>query len=67
VVPYNPYLSVKYRAYINVKVCASIKAIKYINKYIYKGNDRITVQLLDNNDKISKYLYGRYIGPTEAV
>jgi hypothetical protein len=67
IVPYNPYLSAKYRAHINVKACASVKAIKYINKYIYKGNDRTTVQLSDDNDKISKYLHGRYIGPTEAV
>ena len=67
IVPYNPYLSVKYRAYINVEVCAFIKAVKYINKYIYKGDDRITIQLLDNNDEISKYLHGKYIGPTKAV
>ena len=67
IVLYNPYLSIKYRAYINIKVCASIQAIKYINKYIYKGDNRITVQLLDNNNKISKYLYSRYIGPIEAI
>ena len=67
IVLYNLYLSAKYYAYINVEVYASIKAVKYINKYIYKGNDRITVQLLDNNNEINKYLYGRYIGPTEAV
>ena len=67
VVPYNPYLSAKYRAHINVEVCASVQAIKYINKYIYKGDDRTTVQLSDNNDEISKYLHGRYIGPTEAI
>ena len=67
IVPYNLYLSIKYRAHINIEVCASVQAIKYINKYIYKGDDYITVQLLDDNNKISKYLYGRYIGPTEAV
>jgi len=38
-VPYNPYLSGNYRAYINIKVCAFMQAIKYINKYIYKGGD----------------------------
>ena len=67
IILYNPYLSAKYYAYINIKVYTSIKAIKYINKYIYKGDDRTTVQLLDNNNEISKYLYGRYIGPTKAV
>ena len=44
-----------------------MQAIKYINKYIYKGDNCTTVQLLDNNNKISKYLYGRYIGPTKAI
>lgn len=33
-VPYNPYLTKKYKAYINVEVCSSIQAIKYVNKYI---------------------------------
>lgn len=45
VVPYSPYLLQKYQAHINVEVCSSVKAIKYIHKYIFKGNDRITVQL----------------------
>jgi len=67
VVLYNLYLSAKYCAYINIKVYVSIKAIKYINKYIYKGDDCITVQILNNNNKINKYLYSKYIGPTEAV
>lgn len=45
VVPYNPYLSAKYDCHINVEVCASIKAVKYIHKYIYKGPDMATVQV----------------------
>jgi len=43
IVLYNPYLSAKYHAYINVKVYTFVKAIKYINKYIYKGDDYTTV------------------------
>ena len=66
IVPYNPYLSRKYRAHINVEVCASVRAVKYIHKYIYKGNDRTTVEL-GQNDEITQYLHGRYIGPSEAV
>jgi len=68
VVPYNPYLSWKYKAHINVEVCASINAIKYIHKYIYKGSDQTTLQVDDpNHDEIKQYLQGRYIGPTEAI
>ena len=43
IVPYNPYLSKKYRCHINVEACSSVKASKYLFKYIYKGNDRAMV------------------------
>ena len=39
VIPYNPYLLLKYNAHLNVEVCTSILAVKYIYKYIYKGYD----------------------------
>jgi len=67
VVPYSPYLSLRYRAHINVEVCGSVKPVKYIHKYIYKGGDRATVILELDQDEIKPYLHGRYIGPTEAV
>ncbi|CAI4220476.1 unnamed protein product, partial [Auanema sp. JU1783] len=67
VVPYNPYLSGKYKAHINVEVCGSVRAVKYINKYIYKGSDQTTVEIGTENDEIKKYVNGRYISPVEAV
>ena len=30
VVPYNPYISTKYNAHINVEICSTIKAVKYL-------------------------------------
>ena len=66
VVPYNPYLTWRYKAHINVEICASIQAIKYIHKYIYKGSDHTTVQV-EQNDEIYCHLHARYIGPCEAV
>lgn len=41
VVPYNPYLSAKFDCHINVEVYSSIKIVKYLYKYVYKGHDRI--------------------------
>ena len=45
VVPYNPYLSRKYRVYINIEIYITIKAVKYIYKYIYKGPDKVTLEI----------------------
>lgn len=66
IVPYNPYLSKKFAAHINVECCQSVQAIKYINKYVYKGSDKSTMKLSDTENEIEKHLQGRYIGPTEA-
>jgi hypothetical protein len=67
IVPYNPYLTLRYKAHINMKVCASVQTIKYIHKYIYKGTDRTALHLTDENDEITRHLQSRYIGPTEAI
>ncbi|KAG2213750.1 hypothetical protein INT45_001288 [Circinella minor] len=45
VVPYNLYLTTKYNSHINVEICASNKAVKYLYKYIYKGSDRAHVTI----------------------
>ena len=44
VVPYNSYLTKRYDAHINVEVCSSTKACKYLFKYIHKGGDRAMVR-----------------------
>ena len=67
VVPYRAYLSECYKAHIKVEICGSVKAVKYIHKYIYQVGDYATVILDDEHDEIKGYLHGRYIGPTEAV
>jgi len=40
VVSYNPYLTMRYQCHINVEVCSSITAVKYLYKYVYKGHNR---------------------------
>jgi hypothetical protein len=44
-VPYNPYLSLLFNCHINVEVCTSITAIKYLYKYVYKGHDHAQVDI----------------------
>ncbi|PIA42210.1 hypothetical protein AQUCO_02100228v1 [Aquilegia coerulea] len=67
VVPYNPHLSERFDCHINVEICASVMAIKYIHKYIYKGHDRTTMVFGAENDEIQQYLDARYVGPVEAA
>ena len=40
VVPYNPYLCLKFYAHVNVEICSTVRAVKYLYKYVYKGHDR---------------------------
>ena len=73
VVPYNPYLTTKYNCHINVEICSSITAIKYLFKYVYKGHDRATIVVRSNvqnqepiGNEINLYLDARYISASEA-
>lgn len=66
VVPYSPQVLLKYWAHINMEVCGTIHAIKYVHKYIYKGTDRASLTVADN-DEVLQHLSGRYISPSEAI
>ena len=50
IVPHNLYLSVKYDAHINVEICNTIGAVKYLFKYVYKGSDKVTFSLQKTNN-----------------
>ncbi|XP_073152409.1 uncharacterized protein [Henckelia pumila] len=69
VVPYNPWLLLKYDCHINVEVCGGIKCVKYIYKYIHKGPDRVALELRNgqNIDEIQQYVDGRWICAPEAL
>ena len=67
VVPYSPYLLQKYDCHINVEACVSIKSVKYLYKYVYKGHDAANIQLQQvTYDEINQYLDARYVSPPEA-
>ncbi|XP_065675717.1 uncharacterized protein LOC136091925 [Hydra vulgaris] len=69
VVPYNPSLSKKYQAHINVEAYMSVKAVKYLYKYIFKGHDcaNILVNEKINHDEVNTFLDCRYISAPEAL
>jgi hypothetical protein len=54
VIPFNPYLLMIYNFHINVEICSSIKIVKYLYKYIYKGPNgaSYSVDKSDNGDKV---------------
>ena len=71
VVPYCPWLSKKYGAHINVEACTSIKALKYLFKYVYKGHDCANIERSEQDpqthDEIKSYQDHRYVSPPEAM
>uniref|UniRef100_A0A803LSZ5 Helitron helicase-like domain-containing protein n=1 Tax=Chenopodium quinoa TaxID=63459 RepID=A0A803LSZ5_CHEQI len=80
VVPYNRDLCVKYNAHINVERVAVRSVVKYLYKYVTKGQDRATVVIENNSttrhgqevrkgnrvDEIKQYLDCRYVSAIEA-
>ncbi|XP_045792116.1 uncharacterized protein LOC123886886 [Trifolium pratense] len=76
VVPYNPFLLLKYHAHINMEWCNQCTSIKYLFKYIHKGYDRITAAISRSNqknnskneeiDEVKEYIDCRYVSPSEA-
>uniref|UniRef100_K3YCB4 ATP-dependent DNA helicase n=2 Tax=Setaria italica TaxID=4555 RepID=K3YCB4_SETIT len=75
VVPYNPCLLRTFNCHINVEACSSIKSVKYLFKYIYKGHDRASVAVREagkkddkgNVDEITQYRKARWVTPPEAM
>ena len=66
VVPYNPFLLLKFNCHINVEDCFSIRTVKYLNKYINKGHDSISIALhLD--DEVNRFVEARYISAPEGA
>ena len=63
VVPYSPFLSLKYRAHCNVEVASSIKSFKYVYKYVLKSPDSAVISI----NEIQAHLSGRLLSAAEAV
>jgi hypothetical protein len=69
VVPYNPGLLMRYNCHINVEACASIKSVKYLYKYVYKGHDCASFSVNPSGEinEIQQYINAKYVTPLEAI
>ena len=70
IIPYNPYLSLRFNCHINVECCASPKATKYLFKYVTKGSDRAMVAVEiegQARNEIVEYQDLRSVGSSEAT
>ena len=72
IVPYNPYLLLKFNCHINIEVCATVKSVKYLFKYVYKGHDCANVEVSEKHfgeqrDEVKHFVESRYVSPPEAA
>ena len=64
VVPYNAFLSKKFNAHINLEACVSIKSVKYLYNYIYKGHDTAHIEInerIDYDELKKTFVDARYV------
>lgn len=78
VVPYNPFLTLKYNCHINVEFCASLDYVKYLFDYVHKGHDCAMVKIATAHegtdgqktlmwDEIEAYVDTMIVTPPEAA
>ena len=69
VVPYNKVLTLRYGSHINLEACSSIKSVKYLFKYVYKGHDCINLEVSEkyNHDEVKHFLDARCVTAPEAM
>ena len=71
IVPYSPFFSLKFTCHVNIELCVSPVASKYLFKYATKGHDRAMVRAeIDDEtvkDEIAEYVDLRSVGSSEAA
>ncbi|XP_027095918.1 uncharacterized protein [Coffea arabica] len=71
IIPYNPYLLALFDCHMNVEICSTLKLVKYLYKYVFKGHDLISFKIISDDsradvDEIKEFQQGRWISPPEA-
>ncbi|EGT30965.1 hypothetical protein CAEBREN_12265 [Caenorhabditis brenneri] len=72
IVPYNELLLLLFESHTNLEACGYLEVVKYLCKYVYKGNDRASIWIhrdVDDGgdvDEINQYLDCRYVCAPEA-
>ncbi|XP_028095034.1 uncharacterized protein LOC114295050 [Camellia sinensis] len=69
VIPYNPWLLLKYDCHINLEICSSVTSVKYLYKYVYKGPNRVALEVRQgpNYDEVQQFIDGRWVCAPEAL
>jgi hypothetical protein len=70
VVPYSPYLLKRFNCHINVERTFDIQSVKYLYKYVYKGQARADIEVTEPksiiHDEVKKFVDGRYISAPDG-
>ncbi|XP_027171707.1 uncharacterized protein LOC113771310 [Coffea eugenioides] len=71
VIPYCPYLLALFDCHMNVEICSTLKLVKYLYKYVFKGHDLVSFKIVTGEssadvDEIKEFQQGRWISPPEA-
>ncbi|XP_027090301.1 uncharacterized protein [Coffea arabica] len=72
IIPYTPYLLALIDCHINVEICSTIKLVKYLYKYIFKGHDLVNFHTIADEtpqdvDEIKEFQRGRWVSLPEAL
>lgn len=72
IIPYTPYLLALIDCHINVEICSTIKLVKYLYKYIFKGHDLVNFHIIADEtprdvDEIKEFQQGRWVSAPEAL
>ena len=66
IVPHNLWLLKSFGCHINSEICSSIKVIKYLLWYPFKGDTRVIGSTQKTNDEVGHYADLRTVGVMEA-